>query len=1433
MAETTLENSINSWPIGVFRYNVGNIWEHLSRNIGKFGVDSNDGFPIGYLANPYYSSSEKTPWFKLNTVKDSANDYIDYVNTVRTNGNVSVNLSSTPLKWRDTTLDSVGSTRMSSLNSVIGKTSTSTIDISNTDTLLGDTSQYYLGVSMKDAYVANSKKSVLSKGISKDMSSYCGINSKVEESGNIFDRFQIDEDRGRYVNTYHITSSPIYNKSYPNIGLDTGKWRNYYELMNVTNNYTKAYILGSIYGMDLDDELGLNKPDNINAFDLNFTIENYLGKDHSRYNFFRTYFDTMHPIGTTSGGVGYNMDLNGNVIRYHFNLGNSEYINGTRYEYGEAQKQFDDNVPVDSAHTVDMSVMGNKYDSFDQSSISSANDLLNKTNKAFKNGRYRTMISRFYNAGADEKEVSQTNTAIDIWTKHPWGMSHGRNLLLKGAMTGDVPTYNGYQDPYCRVWTYHHEYNRIRDMIRPFFGEKYSNGQSVGSGILTQEDLAGETDDDGVVGNGNERNHYHWNIFSARDRGDSFSTGRYRLGEHGVINQKNGLVNLAPIREGRVENGTFTDEGQNDVPIKKCMFSIENLAWKGETGHNGRFKLTKEQTGPLGGRIMWFPPYGLKFTEQTHANWNETQFIGRGEPIMTYTDTKRSGNLSWTILIDHPSVIDYWNLNHKDSNGIRGGNGLDGDEQTLLRFFAGCDLLIPQPFNFKASNEEKKKPENTPSTNPTPATGTKRIIFFVFYPNNYSGSNDAPNPNTRHTTINAIEYLLNGVCTQLKIEPTSSQVLQDLPTSLDLEYYSKNKSEEGFPYQVGGYEVRNDGISLEDSYDQVSHDLYKSVKVKNPQTKLMQYATIGKQTLTTLKSSDGTDLIRTATRYVSPTNWYKTANDIKTPDKNGENLSNWFYRVDNEWCGQYFTDNTNYIDKKSYNMNSSKGISTVSATALDWGYVKETDLTDATFVSLADVYCTFHSNAKTALNGYYSDENIEVVNYVKTHPECVKSVTINGDASAQGYGVAKNGSFYERDKNYGIAKYTKNQKKDKSPNEQLALNRATTVKNWLANEMGELKNLKIGINSSAETTANTDTSSSDKVTVENPVRVTGQVDNFGDKFSRHAMVIIEYTPGDKVENAANSMSNGQNNNITTMQGKMKTISTTDTQLGMSQYANMIRKTPDAISPSALKATAASSLSKGGGIGTYDMNESLANWCSEMAKDKGLTVSEVATSSLQKYRKDESEIEKRSDSIGEEDNDSLSRYDLESIFFKMLPTMEPALHKKITEKIKYFDPAFHSVTPEGFNARLTFLNQCTRAGMTNSIDENGNPTGNANNTSFGRPPVCVLRLGDFYNTKIVIDSLQIDYGTDGLQWDLNPEGIGVQPMMANVSISFTFIGGADLGGPISRLQNALSFNYYSNASVYDNRSEMVEYESDGTPYKFKGIDYQEYKNTSKK
>ena len=133
---------------------------------------------------------------------------------------------------------------------------------------------------------------------------------------------------------------------------------------------------------------------------------------------------------------------------------------------------------------------------------------------------------------------------------------------------------------------------------------------------------------------------------------------------------KNGIPKYHPTKE------------DSTTTFKKFMLSLENLAWADNLAD-----LPLQEIGPGDllsgnkGRIMWFPPYDLRFDENTSANWSKTDFLGRGEPVYTYNNSSRSGQLSFKILVDHPQVI----------NGYR-GKRVDAIE----RFMAGC--LTPEEF---------------------------------------------------------------------------------------------------------------------------------------------------------------------------------------------------------------------------------------------------------------------------------------------------------------------------------------------------------------------------------------------------------------------------------------------------------------------------------------------------------------------------------------------------------------------------------------------------------------------------------------------------------------------------------------------------------------------------------------------------------------
>jgi hypothetical protein len=154
------------------------------------------------------------------------------------------------------------------------------------------------------------------------------------------------------------------------------------------------------------------------------------------------------------------------------------------------------------------------------------------------------------------------------------------------------------------------------------------------------------------------------------------------------------------------------------------------------------------------------------------------------------------------------------------------------------------------------------------------------------------------------------------------------------------------------------------------------------------------------------------------------------------------------------------------------------------------------------------------------------------------------------------------------------------------------------------------------------------------------------------------------------------------------------------------------------------------------------------------------------------------------------------------YFFYLEKNDPFVYDKFRDKIKYFHPGFHSTTPEGLNSRLTFLHQCTRQGP--AISENAAKS----NLAFGRPPILILRIGDFFHTKMVIESMSISYD-EGVLWDLNPEGIGVQPRLASVNLTVSYLGGQSLLTPVRELQNALGFHFYANTETFQHAPKFIK------------------------
>ena len=846
---------------------------------------------------------------------------------------------------------------------------------------------------------------------------------------------------------------------------------------------------------------------------------------------------------------------------------------------------------------------GIEYFTFEAVQENSKNTLLDKTNKAFRKHEINTLISRFHTS----KDYNETyaHESFDTAKTATFGKSKGRNLLKLGAAQNHYKT-NNYSNPYCRVWTYHHEYDRLSRMIRPFVTEE--NGAELHYGLTELQKL-------------NEN-------FRAKGLKNATDGWDY-LAEKTVLNKDNGLVDIVPSSSGKVE-------------IKKCMFSIENLAWK-DVPNMSQY-LSEEQRGPFGGRIMWFPPYDLKFNENVNVNWNANTFIGRGEKVYTYTDTDRTATLDFVILIDHPAII----------NEIRSMEGKDPDgdiEMDTLRFFAGCGPLDNGKKQSQDIDSEinVSKEESTEPVEVENEEKAEKLKFYVFFPNNYSGNYNDGKLMTEKEWENIgfadkdwTSYLLFGK--DISIPDDSS------------EYWG---------YETG----KGNGISTDDG-----------------------------ATITT-----AVDPVTNVSK-----NW------TVFPDYEGEDKEErkYHYRVDFD-LRQKLYNLKNYSDSKDFSLN----INLQEVCNIH----KDADCTFAEFIAAMLMKRAKEAAAINGINDYTYDifKAEEKGKNIILH-ELLKKISVSYDEDLKYTCAAVKDIETKIEK--GVKKILPvggATEQDKKNSNLLAFRRCRTVGTYFKSMLkfdGDVNYYQI---------EDTEQLLNDKT-----------VNSIAAKAQRYASVEIYF-------------------------------------------------------------------------GTPEKNDA-----SKVLGTEGSSIQEETTGSTNANGATDEVSEAIKQEVHATVGNTTTRYESEADYFDKLKLTDPLAFKKITDKYRYFNPAFHSLSPEGFNARLTFLHQCTRQGHTVSTAD-GKTAKTAGNLSFGRMPVCILRLGDFLYSKVLIQSMTISYESgNGVQWDLNPEGGGVQPMYAHVSLGLVILGGQTLDGPSDRLQNANTFNFYANTGVYDDRSDRISVDSNG-------------------
>lgn len=1427
------------------------------------------------------------------------------------------------------------------------------------------------------------------------------------------------------------------------------------------------------------------------------------------------------------------------------------------------------------------------------------NSILNKTKRLFNQHKINTIISRFHT------DSNLTENSMDVRTEY--GLSHGRNLLKGDAQrSGGSYPQNGYDNPYCRVWTHHYQYDSLDKCMRPFMSDgeavlaedfhKWENFHNYAYYLDGYDELTAEINGKIIKSRlPRFKKEYGW-----KD-----DTDGWRLSVLG----KNGFVNITP---------KFQGGGEKNIHTKQCMFSIENLAWKDYDPYSFEKALSWEQRGPMGGRIMWFPPYGISFNETTSTNWSSNTFIGRGEDVYTYVNTVRTGTLNFMLLVDHPSILDYVSWGGRNGNTI---GKVSNDD--VHRFFAGCDDVAgpggsnetggklsdyakPTPLTdeYVEKREEKlitpvKKPTPTPSSEPQVSTDEDiKVTFYVFFPNNYSGYYDRCN-NKSGTNVEAIPYLLYGKGAQmtLKKEPTetdknSTETDKNPTKNLSLNFNAITGNE------GGGYEMQteinnnypnNYIIGTDTQWWLNNNNGQKKTDVYTPsETKKWYYRIDGKyqmEIITSLKPLEykGDAIINCYDHKPTFPNAYW---DTKCFNFNSDisNVKNAFNENDNknlyslsevaqvlakgriaevikkntpsynenrikklkdifqhytlnllELTG-YSTEHGNTVNEELKNArNESLAINRATTvkdwlknywsqdkSKINWDEVKPltepghkvsggdiSDISGKTAKIYRSVKVVMHFNREATatlpdanqqenstintgenlINDIIKEIEKKVIKYRNTdgntltenEKENINNIIKNNvnnlgnnylpNVKSRIEDVIKGIIFSEevyggkftlyneddsitslikeilnmstvdskdkmtddtdfeqklgilivedikklkkvKNKKEELEKIYENYHKDDTKIENLKeaiqvnnqnierlrreisqiedrihsendvlesllerkkeiekiedererkheLNKINKeieesnkkIRDWnkdIQNKRQEISDLEENNRKLTEKKENTDNSSNDdykdwqysqKIDINsddidnviNDYFKEGnvEIDDFYRKkivnniskgiapkincVVRHTVNDINAVPNDVIieitfdsgcyeiynnaiekgvtdgNNTAVNIDKGSlsnklkelefvyngdekyrncyaeyelvtlleetgvynlpfdDNTVNIISNKLSEYATKEDVLRdinsiksllndefkkylyiyivsidnavIQEKTNKVKEILNKYNENMDKSEYVGfSKHKDENTGeTYYINENETDakkknlkWVEELDKDGKPTgklvlkyIDGVDTRARVEYDEEKGIV--NTDNIKGDFNKS--RYDQEYYFFRVLKDKDRMTYNKVMEKIQYFDPAFHSMTPEGFSARLNFLNQCMRAGNTVTASD-GSYAKSANNLAFGRPPFCVLRLGDWYNQMIVIDNISISY--DPLVWDLNEEGIGVIPLIANVSMSFKFIGGGDLGGPVRRLQNAMSFNYYANGRLYDNRSDRMKY-----------------------
>ena len=864
--------------------------------------------------------------------------------------------------------------------------------------------------------------------------------------------------------------------------------------------------------------------------------------------------------------------------------------------------------------------------------------------------------TKFFDGYTFASKGSSVISPFKVERKNKKGEVTGYNYLIPGLDRGgnrdDKKMYN--EVSLCRAWTKAKPFSKVTDLIR-------------------------------------------WKELNRKERNSV-------LDRYGNLNIHPSALNVNE-GYGRLGDGLgdAVVEAFGEKRARKYMFSLENLAWR----DSAQFRdLPPCEKGSNGGRIMWFPPYNIRFTDDTTTNWTTHQFLGRPEAIYTYNNTERGGTLSWDIVVDHPTIMNL--LVDKEFAALTDGEV----DELLAAFWAGClDYDIFELARiwgvFSDSDIEY----------------FKKVIadLDVRLPNDKIRSKVESSGSFQQESIKietpSLQTIINGTF-NLFFE-------NDIPLSKDK--YKKNPKD----FKVDGYDVyfqTYEALASGKGLDKTSEHKEEEVSGNN------------------LSESGSRGWIR-----------YDYTLGVNAPAAN-----------------RYFTGDPQDPEQEqgpAYNYKKQKESVATTYSADKYASIKDYNLDIA---MLAYASPSAPGQNQDALQKY--NDKLASRRFVSVTKWLILNVMTNDNVKCYTLDNIEIKKEDDVNKLHGDLETTKN---------------ITILRGEEGSE--EKQQIRFTIQQGGgQTVADLYQDSIDdpKIKIENeytklflkPLKTAEGIEYFAIPYGNETYYMVRtYDEFDEItkkdfkpevpENAGIVSSKYIGTCVSIRQNPFQQVTKTEADVvcgnlsGIASFARRV-EVKSTLTPKEIPLKR-----------EEPPAETAPLYVEEQTSTTNVTKREIAQRILNKL---------------------LTECD----YFEYLSKESPIIFDSLKEKLKYFSPAFHAMTPEGLNARLTFLQQCMRPGDTITKDI-GISGCDAKNTAFGRPPVSVLRIGDFYHTKIIINSLNINY--DPLLWDLNPEGIGVQPMLAKVTMSFKYIGGQGLRRYVDQLQNALTFNYYANTDVYDERT----------------------------